>query len=95
MEKSCFTTPIQASNTLHQSKTHMFTIYLQIIFFISLCNIFLCSHAIPIEPTETDIYLPPDDPNITNHMVSHYDCGKQHNLRQFNLLSVKPCTDSP
>ena len=28
-------------------------------------------------------------------MVSHSDCEKQHNLRQFNLLNVKPCTEAP
>ena len=28
-------------------------------------------------------------------MVSHYDCAKQHNLRQFNLLNVKQCTEGP
>ena len=28
-------------------------------------------------------------------MVSHYDCEKQHNLRQFNLLNVKQCTEVP
>ena len=28
-------------------------------------------------------------------MVSHYDCEKQHNLRQFSLLNVKPCTEAP
>ena len=27
-------------------------------------------------------------------MVSHYDCEKQHNLRQFNLLNVKQCTEA-
>ena len=27
-------------------------------------------------------------------MVSH-DCAKQHNLRQFNLLNVKQCTEAP
>ena len=26
-------------------------------------------------------------------MVSHYDCAKQHNLRQFNLLNVKQCIE--
>ena len=29
------------------------------------------------------------------NMVSHYDCAKQHNLRQFNLLNVKQCTEAP
>ena len=28
-------------------------------------------------------------------MVSHYDCEKQHNLHQFNLLNVKQCTEAP
>ena len=28
-------------------------------------------------------------------MLSHFDCAKQHNLRQFNLLNVKQCTVAP
>ena len=28
-------------------------------------------------------------------MVSHYDCKKQHNLRQFNIINVKQCTEAP
>ena len=28
-------------------------------------------------------------------MVSHYDCKTQHNLRQFILLNIKPCTEAP
>ena len=28
-------------------------------------------------------------------MVSHYDCAKQRNLRQFNLLNAKQCTEAP
>ena len=28
-------------------------------------------------------------------MVSHFDCEKQQNLRQFNLLNVKHCTEAP
>ena len=51
--------------------------------------------SIPINPTDDDKYLPSDDPNITNLMFSYYDCEKQHNLRQFNLLNVKQCTDAP
>ena len=87
MAKSCFTILIQASNTLHYSETHIFTTYIQIIFYTFLCNI-LYSHAKPTELTDTYNYLPPDDPNITNLMVSHYDCEKQQNLRQFNLLKI-------
>ena len=51
--------------------------------------------TIPITITDTEHYLPSDDPNITNLMVSHYDCEKQHNSRQFNLSNVKQCTEAP
>ena len=39
--------------------------------------------------------LPSHHLNITNFMVSDYDCAKQHNLRHFNLLNVKQCTEAP
>ena len=93
MAKSSFKTPIQSSNALHHPKTHMFTFYIQRIFYIFLCNI-LYSHTIPIELTDTN-RCPPEDSNITNLMVSHYDCEKQHNLRKFILLYFKPCTEAP
>ena len=28
-------------------------------------------------------------------MVSHYDCAKQNNLRQFSLLNVELCKQAP
>ena len=58
-------------------------------------HLFTFTFSIPITPSDPDNYLPSDDPNITNLMVSHYDCAKQHNLRQFNLLNVKQCTEAP
>ena len=66
-----------------------------------LTNLILHSHlftftfSVPITPSDTENYLPSEDPNITNLMVSHYDCAKQHNLRQFSLLNVKQCTEAP
>ena len=66
-----------------------------------LTNLILHSHlftftfSIPITPSDTENYLPSDDPNITNLMVFHYDCAKQHNLRKFNLLNVKQCNEVP
>ena len=66
-----------------------------------ITNLILYSHlftftsSIPITPSDTENYLPSDDINITNLMVFHYDCAKQHNLRQFNLLNVKQCTEVP
>ena len=58
-------------------------------------HFFTFTFSIPITPSDTENYLPSDDPNITNLMVSHYDCAKQHNLRQFNLLKLKQCTEAP
>ena len=47
-------------------------------------------------PTNTENYLPSDDPNITNLMFSHYDCEKQHNLRYLNFINMKQqCTEAP
>ena len=51
--------------------------------------------AITITPTITKNYFPSDDPNFTNLMVCHYDCEKQHILRQFSLINVKQCTEAP
>ena len=56
-------------------------------------HLFNFTFSITITPSEN--YLPSDDPNITNLIVSHYDCAKQHNLRQFSLLNVKQCTEAP
>ena len=53
------------------------------------------TYSIPTTPTDDNRYLPSDDPNVTNLMVSHYDCENQYNLRQFTLLNVKPCTEAP
>ena len=88
----CFTTHIRDLNT------HLpFRLYV----FLYLTNILLYSYLITstspihISPTNTDDYLPSDDPTNTNLMVSHYDCEKQYNIRQFNLLNVKQCTEAP
>ena len=58
-------------------------------------HLFISTSSIPITPSDTENYLQSDDPNIINLMVSHYDCAKQHNLRQFNLLNVKQCIEAP
>ena len=58
-------------------------------------HLFTFTFSIPITPSDTEIYLPSHDPNVTFLMVSHYDCAKQHNLREFNLPNVKQCTKAP
>ena len=92
MAKLSFVTHCQDLNILLLSRLYT-TLY--------ITNLLLHSHfynltiSIPITPSYTENFLPSDDPNITNLMVSHYDCAKQHNLRQFNLLNVKQCTEAP
>ena len=92
MTKLFSSTPSLVSNIQLPFKTHVLLIITHI--FLFSINPYITS-SIPIKPTDDDKYLPSDDPNITNLMVSHYDCEKQHNLRQFNLLNVKQCTEAP
>ena len=92
MEKFYFTTPTLDLNTQLLFRLLTF-IYITTILLYSFLISFTSN--IPITPTNTDKYLPSDDPNFTNLLVSHYDCEKQHNLRQFNLLNVKQSTEAP
>ena len=92
MAKSSFVTLIQDLSILLPFRLY-FTLYItHLILYLHVSNL---TRSIPITPSDTEIYLPSDDPNITNLMVSHYDCAKQHNRRQFNLLNVKQCTEAP
>ena len=86
-----FVTHTLVSNIRHPFKSYA-TFYITIII---LLHFFNSTFSITIVHPDTENYLPSDDPNITNLMVSHYDCAKQHNLRQFNLLNVKQCTEAP
>ena len=40
-------------------------------------------------------HVEPNDPHISDLLVSHYDCPKQHNLRPFCLTRVQPCSQAP
>ena len=62
MAKSCFKNHTQASTTLHPFVLPILTSFIQIIFYTLFYNIFIHLRAIPIEPTDTDSYFPPDDP---------------------------------
>ena len=92
MAKSSFVThtPVPKIPLLSRFYTILYITHL-----ILLSYFFTFTFSIPITPSDTETYLPSDDPNITNLMVSHYDCAKQHNLRQFNLLNVKQCIGAP
>ena len=92
MAKSHSVTHIQVLNTLHLFELFATSYITTLLLYLHLFNF---TFSIPITPSDTENCLPSDDPNITNLMVSHYDCAKQHNLRQFNLLNVKQCTEAP
>ena len=92
MAKSSFTTHIPVSNTQLPFKLHTF---LYITNFVLHSFILTFTSTIPTTSTDTEDYIPSDIPNITNLRVSHYDCEKQHNLRQFILLNAKHSTEAP
>ena len=48
-----------------------------------------------VDTTNSENHISDQDPKILNLMVSHYDCAKQNNLRQFSLLNVEPCKQAP
>ena len=54
------------------------------------------SSSVPkVDTTISENDISEHDPNILTLMVSHYDCAKQNNLRQFSLLNVEPCKQAP
>ena len=63
-----------------------------ILYIIHIVN----STSVPkVDTTNSENHISEQDPNILNLMVSHYDCAKENNLRQFSLLYVKPCKQAP
>ena len=54
------------------------------------------SSTVPkVDTTNSENNISDHDTNILNLMVSYYDCAKENNLRQFNLLNVEPCKHAP
>ena len=92
MAKSHSVTHTQVLNILPLFELSTISYITTLILYLHLFNF---TFSIPITPFDTENYLPSDDPINTILMVSHYDCAKQHNLRQFNLVNVKQCTEAP
>ena len=92
MANLSFTTPIQVLSILHPFNTKSLLSLTNITLYILLLYI---THTIPIDKTDTENYLPSDNPSNTNLMVSHYDCAKRHNFCQIKLLNVKQSTEAP
>ena len=56
---------------------------------------FLCFLPITSSTDSSSDHVDPKDPHTSHILVSHYDCSKQHNLRQFSLTRVQPCSQAP
>ena len=48
----------------------------------------------PVKHSSPDL-IDDTDPNISQLLVSHYDCTHQNNLRQFSLTRVQQCSQAP
>ena len=64
-------------------------------YIVYIIYIVIATSAPNVVSTNPENHISEQDPNILNLMVSHYDCAKQNNLRQFSLLIVKPCKQAP
>ena len=69
------------------------------IFFITYITYIIhivTSTSVPkVDTTNPENHISDKDPNFLHLIVSHYDCAKQNNLRQFSLLNVEPCKQAP
>ena len=76
------------SNIQLPFNTHI--LFITNLFLFSINSYFTSS--IPINPTGDNKYLPSDEPNITNLMVSHYDCEKKITFANltFSMLNNVP-----
>ena len=64
----------------------------------SLCSFsyfLLCLFQITFSTASSSDHVDSNDPHISDLLVSQYECSKQHNLRQFSLTRVQPCSQTP
>ena len=68
---------------------------LSLVINMSLIFKFIILILLYIPNSNTKDFIESDDPNISKLLVSHYDCSKQNNLRQFSLTRVQACEQAP
>ena len=64
-------------------------------YIVYIIYIVIATSVPKVDKTNPENHISEQDPNILNFMVSHYDCAKQNNSRQFSLLNVEPCKQAP
>ena len=65
------------------------------LFFHSLFYFLSSPFLVLSQLTPSSDHVDPNDPHVSDLLVSHYDCSKQYNLRQFSLTRVQPCAQAP
>ena len=66
-----------------------------ITYFTYIIHIVTSTSVPKVDTTNPENHISEQVPIILNFMVSHYDCAKQNNLRQFSLVNVEPCKQAP
>ena len=67
-----------------------------ITYFANLIHLANTTSVPKADTTNPENHISQQDPNILKLiMVSHYDCAKQNNVRQFSLLNSEPCKQAP
>ena len=82
--------------TMNHITFNLYLVYIiNVVKYIYIIHIVHSSTVPKVDKTNSENHISDQDPKILNLMVSHYDCAKQNNLRQFSLLNVEPCKQAP
>ena len=65
------------------------------LFFPSLLYFLSPLFLVSSQTASSSDHVDPNDPHISDLLVSHYDCSKQHNLIQFSITRVQSCAQAP
>ena len=85
---------------MNQTTFNLYLVYIihvgKYMYIIHIVHSLVHPSTVPkVDTINSENHISDKDPNSLNLMVSHYDCAKQNNLRQFSLLNVEPCKQAP
>ena len=64
------------------------------LFLYYLSYFLFCFLSLTSSRDSSSDHVDPNDLHISDLLVSQYDCSKQHNLRQFSLTRIQPCSQA-
>ena len=68
---------------------------MHLLFLYYLSYFLFCFLPITSSTDSSSDHVDPNDPHISDLLVSHYYYSKQHNMRQFSPTRVQPCSQAP